>query len=241
MAEFDEQNEVLDFEDDTLPEFPDENPFEEEKPKRTWLYAGIGLVVVTLVAAVVVKLVTSGGDKDAGVVEIPVETTTAAVMPEVTDPDFVKQANDLVAVKKAEAEKPVGMPERVVDARKEVVFDPDKPVVQRPKPRPIAVAQKPKPVESEVVVSAAQPSVSGKWSVQIGSYNTRSSAEAGQRQLQAAHKSLFSGRNFTILAAVLPNGKTTHRLRVVGFANSSDAGKFCKDAQTDNVSCYVTR
>ncbi|MDR1071674.1 MAG: SPOR domain-containing protein [Rickettsiales bacterium] len=225
-----EQEEVLDFDDDTLPELPDDNPFDGSSSKKPWILAGAGLVVVTLIVVVVLKLTTGG--KDSGLIELPIEQ---AAVEEVPVDDFVEDAKKLVAV---DADKPVGMPERIVDNRKDVVFDPDKPVVQKPKPRPIGAAAK--PVAAKPAKPAQRPSSSG-FSVQVGSYTTRAAAESGQRQLSSAHRSLFSGQDFVILSAVLPNGQTTYRLRVVGFGDSQTASGFCRNAQSDGVSCYVTK
>lgn len=231
MADYNDQNEILEFEDDSLPELPDENLFEEEKPKKKWLYATIGVVVLTLVIIIVLKLVGGGKGEESSVVEIPVETSVDSTVK--TDDNFVIDANKLVEVK--EADKPAGMPERVVEKRADVVFDPDKPVVARPKPKPIAAESA---APSKPAVTSAK--VSG-WSVQFGSYSTRAAAEKGQRSLESSHSEIFAGHDFAILAAVLPNGKTTYRLRVVGFENNSAANSFCKTASKDGLNCYVAK
>ncbi|MDR2269030.1 MAG: SPOR domain-containing protein [Rickettsiales bacterium] len=233
MAELDAENEVLEFDDDSLPELPDDNPFEDTGTKRPWLLVGIGVVAITLVVVVVLKLTMGGRDSETGLIEIPIES---AALEDVPSPDFVDQANKLVAV---DNEKPTGMPERVVDNRKSVSFDPDKPTVRRPKPRPI-VGKSSKPARDSSPAKTAQIS-GGRWMVQVGSYPTRAAAESGQRKLQAAHDSLFGGHNFTILAAVLPNGQTTYRLRVVGFETGHEANGFCRNAQSDGVQCYVAK
>lgn len=230
MAE-DLQNEVLEFDDDALPELPDDNPFEEAKPKKPWLLVGVGVVAVTLIVVVVLKLMTGGGEGP-GLIEIPIEPTNVADAP---NPDFVDQANKLVAV---DNDKPVGMPERIVENRKDVKFDPDKPSVRRPKPRPIGGKPSRPDAPARVAQVAPKP---GTWSVQVGSYPTRSAAEAGQRKLQSEHRDLFGGYNFAILAAILPNGGTTYRLRVIGFKTGGEANSLCRNAQSDGVQCYVTK
>jgi cell division septation protein DedD len=232
MAE-DLQNEVLEFDDDALPELPDDNPFEEVKSKKPWLLVGVGIVAITLVVVVVLKLMTGGRDEP-GLIEIPIESAGIADIPST---DFVDQANKLVAV---DQDKPVGMPERVVENRRDVKFDPDKPSVRRPKPRPIG--GRPPRTETDARPRAANVAPKpGTWSVQVGSYPSRSAAESGQRKLQSAHRDLFGGYNFAILAAVLPTGGTTYRLRVVGFRTGGDANSFCRNAQSDGVQCYVTK
>jgi cell division septation protein DedD len=230
MAELDnlEQTEALEFEDDSLPELPDDNPFEETNSKRPWLYIGIGILAVTLVAVVVLKLTTGGHKEDTGLIEIPIDVTGQADA--ISDSDFVEQANRIVS---SDPAKPTDMPERVVENRKDVTFDPDKPTVSRPKPKPINA-----PAKKTAAQTAPK---SGLWYAQVGAYNTRAAAETGQRQLRDAHGSLFSGHNFVILAAEV-NGRTVHRLRVTGFQTSGDANNFCKNAHSDGVSgCYVTK
>ncbi|MDR1027646.1 MAG: SPOR domain-containing protein [Rickettsiales bacterium] len=232
-----EENEVLEFDDDTLPELPDDNPFEEEKSKKPWLLAGIGLVAVTLVIVVVLKLTMGGKDDAAGLIEIPIEQTAGqGVHPE---PDFADKAAG------PEEIQPIGMPERLVEKRPDVEFNPDKPSVARPKPRPIKETAKPatatKPAAAKPAAVAQTAPKSGTWSVQVGSYPTRAAAEKGQREITAAHKSVFSGKSFAILAAVLPNGTTTYRLRVVNFQTSNAASQFCNNAKSDGVNCYVAK
>jgi hypothetical protein len=51
---------------------------------------------------------------------------------------------------------------------------------------------------------------------------------------------LFADKQFVILAAVLPDGKTTYRLRVA-FADNRDANGFCRNAKSDGLECYVAR
>ena len=133
-----------------------------------------------------------------------------------------------------------GVPVRVVADRRDVTFNPDKPVAQ-PAPKPVAqpVAQPapkpaPKPATKPVAVKPA-----GSWYVQFGSYGTRAAAETAERQMRAGHKSLFDGKQFVILAAQI-NGKTAYRLRVA-FNNSNDANGFCQNAKSDGLDCYVAK
>ncbi|MBE6459596.1 MAG: SPOR domain-containing protein [Alphaproteobacteria bacterium] len=78
------------------------------------------------------------------------------------------------------------------------------------------------------------------WYVQLGSYSTRALAENAQRQMRAAHASLFQGQQFVILAAQLKNGTTTYRLRV-GFKTAAEANGFCRNAKSDGLDCYVAK
>lgn len=151
-----------------------------------------------------------------------------------------------------------GVPVRVVGDRRDVTFNPDRPAnvqpapqqVRQPAPQPVAqpVAQQPKtqaaakpaakPAPKPVQKAATTPR--GSWYVQFGSYGTRAAAESAERQMRAGHKSLFDGKQFVILAAQLPNGSTTYRLRVA-FSNSNDANGFCGNAKSDGLDCYVAK
>ena len=147
-----------------------------------------------------------------------------------------------------------GVPVRVVSERRDVTFNPERASVEQPRvaqqpqpvaaPKPVAQPQPkpaPKPVAKPVqkTVQNTAPIASGKWFVQFGSYGTRASAEAAERQMRAGHKSLFDGKQFVILAAQI-NGKTTYRLRI-SFATSSDANGFCQNAKSDGLDCYVAK
>ena len=138
------------------------------------------------------------------------------------------------------------MPVRVIEERKEVKFNPaaeSKPVAQpkpaaKPAAKPVAKAAA-KPAAKPVAKTVAKP-VAGAWYVQFGSYSTRALAESAQRQIQNAHKSLFDGQQFVILAAQLKDGKTTYRLRVA-FKTAADANGFCRNAKSDGLDCYVAK
>ena len=130
---------------------------------------------------------------------------------------------------------------RVIQDRKDVTFDPSRAAatpkpIPAPAPKATKTPTKPKPTPKP----ATQKVTNGGWYVQFGSYSTRSAAEASEKKIRAAHPSLFSGKQFVILATVLPNGSTTYRLRVA-FANSNDANGFCRNAKSDGLDCYVAR
>lgn len=130
---------------------------------------------------------------------------------------------------------------RVIEDRKDVKFEPNRAAatpkpIPAPAPKTAKTPTKPKPAPKP----AAQKVTNGGWYVQFGSYSTRSAAEAAQKKIRNEHQSLFSGKQFVILAAVLPNGSTTYRLRVA-FANSNDANGFCRNAKSDGLDCYVAK
>jgi len=251
---------LLDLDDDTpVDTLPETTPFAAPRPRKPWLLMGLGLVVVILATYIIIRTIGSDSSKS---VEINLDA------PEVVTPDSIAVPNDTlnvppkpvpepVAVKVAPAPapqqvvapapKPVpqpvvesnGVPVRVVTDRKDVTFNPDKPVAEQPKP----VAQPaPKPAAKPAPKSAAKPVVttSAKWFVQFGSYATRAAAESAEAKIRSGHASLFEGKQFVILAAQLPNGKTTYRLRV-GFATSNDANGFCQNAKSDGLDCYVAK
>lgn len=142
----------------------------------------------------------------------------------------------------APVQQTAGVPVRVIEERKEVKFNPAataKPAVQ---PRAVKPAAKPvaKPAAKSVAKTQSAQPAAGSWYVQFGSYSSRALAESAQRQMQNAHKGLFAGKQFVILAAQLKDGKTTYRLRVA-FKNANDANGFCRNAKSDGLDCYVAR
>jgi len=103
-----------------------------------------------------------------------------------------------------------------------------------PAARPAAPRPAPRPAP------AARPAAPSGYMVQLGAYDTRESALAAQRRLQARHPALLGDRQFVVLAAQV-HGRTIHRLRVVGFTTARDASGFCNNAKSDGLDCFVSR
>ena len=265
---------LLDLDDDTPVEtLPETTPFAAPRPRKPWLLMGLGLVVIILATYIIIRTIGSDSSKS---VEINLDTPELVVGSDSVDvpndtlnvpakPVPVEVApQPVVQPQPAPAPKPVvesnGVPVRVVSDRRDVTFNPEKPVVEQPKPvvqqpvpKPVVEQPKPvakpaaQPVAKPVAKPAAKPAVQktavaprGSWYVQFGSYGTRAAAEVAERQMRSGHKSLFDGKQFVILAAQLPNGKTTYRLRVA-FTTSNDANGFCQNAKSDGLDCYVAK
>ncbi|MBO4700856.1 MAG: SPOR domain-containing protein [Alphaproteobacteria bacterium] len=253
--------------DDNL---PDATPFAAPRPHRPWLLLVIGLAIIILAVFIIIRVVGSNSsssiDVDLGA-PIVVEERTADVRPEpgVMPPAPMPQPGQasqpapapmmIVPVANpapgaAPVPGPVAQPQpmpqpnqnvRVIEDRKDVTFDPSRAAatpkpIPAPAPKTAKTPTKPKPAPKP----AAQKVANGGWYVQFGSYSTRAAAEASEKKIRAAHPSLFSGKQFVILAAVLPSGQTTYRLRVA-FANSNDANGFCRNAKSDGLDCYVAK
>lgn len=238
---------LLDLDDaDTMDTLPDAVPFAAPRPKKPWLLLGVGMAVIVLATYVIISVI--GKDTSSSIevnldeppiiidgAGVPVEDMNLiqpAPQQPVVQPQPVPQPQPVVQPKpvvQPQAES-VGVPVRVVEERKEVTFNPTaqqakpvaKPAVKKPAPKPVV-----KPATAN-------------WYVQLASYSTRALAEAGQRQIQNAHKSLFEGQQVVILAAQMKDGTTKYRLRVA-FANSKDANGFCRNAKADGLDCYVTK
>lgn len=256
MNNEDNNLDLLDLDDaDTMDTLPDTLPFASPRPKKPWLLLSVGIAVIVLATYIIISVIGQDSsssievDLDAPAIVVdgagvpvdmnvmPVKVQPVQVQPQpVVQPAPVPQP--VVQPKPQPVPQPVvqpevqsvGVPVRVIEERKEVTFNP---VVQAPKPvaKPAAKKPAPKPVAKPAVAS---------WYVQFASYSTRASAEAGQRQIQNAHKSLFEGQQFVILAAQMKDGTTKYRLRVA-FSNSKDANGFCRNAKADGLDCYVTR
>ena len=259
----DDNLDLLDLNDDadTMDTLPDAVPFAQPRPKKPWLLLAVGVVVIILATYIIIR--TIGGDStskmevDLDGPAIMVEGGDAAVpvqMDVPPQPVNVAPAPQPVqaAVQPAPAvqtgPQPVaqnttpGVPVRVVEDRKDVTFNPNKPATQPAKQAVKKTSSKPasQPARRTQTQRAQTAPKASAWYAQIGSYSSRALAEAGQRKLQNSHKNLFSGHQFVILAAVLPNGSTTYRLRI-GFNAAADANSFCRNAKADGLECYVTK
>lgn len=265
----DDNLDLLDLNDDadSIDALPDAAPFAAPRPKKPWLLMGVGVLVIILATYVIIRIV--GGDS-ASTMEVNLDAP--AVIVEGEDPNaplIVGPAPDVQPANVAPAPQPVpsqqpmaaqptpqpapqpvvqnttpGVPVRVVDDRKNVTFNPDKPAAQ-PATKPAAkkVVSKSASQQATKRTQTQRAQTTPKtfaWYAQIGSYSTRALAEAGQNKLQKSHQNLFSGHQFVILAAVLPNGTTAYRLRV-GFNAAADANNFCRNAKADGLECYVTK
>ena len=228
----DEKLDLLDLDDEIdLPELPEADGLRCSRPRRPWLLFGAALIVVILATYIIVRIVAYKGNNET--VEIDLTMPPRAEQTVQTTGQDAAASDEI-----AEPAEVSGAPVRVVEERKDVVFKPDAPVVAPPKPRPVtkqAEVEKPKP---KVATKPQTASVSNFY-VQFGAYSTRAGAEAAQARMQRNHASLFSGKQFVILAAVV-NGTTKYRLRV-GFNTSEDANGFCRNAKSDGLDCYVTK
>lgn len=232
---------LLDLDDNgAMDTLPDATPFVAPRPKKPWLLLSVGLVVIVLATYVIIRAI---GDESSSSIEVDLDAPVVVdagqgadmnVMPPVQPVQAQPQPKPQPVVQPQPVAATAGVPVRVIEERKEVKFNPaaeSKPVAQ---PKPAA-----KPAVKPVAKTVAKP-VAGAWYVQFGSYSTRALAESAQRQIQNAHKSLFDGQQFVILAAQLKDGKTTYRLRVA-FKTAADANGFCRNAKSDGLDCYVAK
>lgn len=255
----DDNLDLLDLDDTTVNDtLPDAAPFVNPRPKKPWLLLGIGVVVIILATYIIVRTIGSDSsssievdlDAPAVVVDTPGDTITVPPMP-TPDAQPANPAPTPVQVQPSPAPAPrpapapvqenVSAPVRVIEDRKPVTFNPDKPApAAKPAAKPVQkkpVAKKPapKPAPKKQVAAA-----NGSWYVQFGSYSTRALAESAGKKMRASHGNLFSGRQFVVLAAVMKDGSTLYRLRVP-FATSADANSFCRNAKSDGLDCYVAK
>ena len=240
-----ENLDLLDLEQDNeVDALPEATPFSVPRPKKPWLLMGLGLVVIVLATWIIIARV--GGDS-ASVVTVDLDAPVVEQVAPQPEPDLKVPPKPVEVVKPevkpvpAPAPKPVpvakpvendGTPIRVVEDRKEVTFNPDKPSI-----KPAAKAQ-PKPAAKPASKPAANTSKNAVY-VQFGSYSERSYAQAAEQKMRKAHPTLFSGKQFVILAAEV-KGSTLYRLRIA-FNSANEANGFCRNAKSDGVDCYVTK
>ena len=266
----DENLDLLDLDDGTsMDTLPDATPFNTPRSRRPWLLVGIAVVVIILATYIIIRTIGSNSsssmdvDLDTPAVVVDGGDDVAAnpdLIPGTpTDVPVVPVAGDNVAPRPAPAPAvapvvpapvaapapaprpaPVAKPAaaasgssvRVIEDRKEVTFNPSR---AETKPTPKASETKPAPKATSNTASTK-----ANYYVQFGSYSTRGAAESAQKKIQGAHSGLFAGKQLVVLAAQLPNGTTTYRLRV-GFKTSADANSFCRNAKSDGLDCYVAK
>ncbi len=260
----DDNLDLLDLDDSSsMDALPDAAPFAAPRPKKPWLLLSIGLVAIVLSTYIIVKFT---GDSSSSSIEVDLDAPAVVVegagvpvdmnvMPPVQPVQVAPNPQPVPVAKPAPKPQPVvqsqpvqptaGVPVRVVEERKEVTFNPAAaPKVATPQPvakkqdavaKPAVKKAAPKPAAKPAVTKPA-----AGWYVQFGSYSSRALAENAQRQIRAAHQSLFAGHQFVILAAQLQNGTTTYRLRIA-FQNANDANGFCRNAKSDGLDCYVAK
>ena len=259
---------LLDLDDDASDSLP-EVAFATPRPKRPWLLLGIGLVVIALATYVIVRTVSGNSSSS---MEIDLDATPEVIvdggdmpmpqpMPDV-NPQPLPMPPSPVPMPQADGQpRPMPVPPqpevvqpkpapvmeaepnvRVVEDRRDVVFNPNKVEVKpQPKPQTQAKPVAKKPAAKPVAKSGQKSATSGAaWYVQFGSYATRDAANAAGNKIRAAHSSLFSGKQFVVLASVLKDGRTTYRLRVA-FNNVNDANGFCRNAKSDGLDGYVAK
>lgn len=249
---------LLDLDDNgTMDTLPEVTPFPAPRPKKPWLLLSVGVIVIILATYVIIRAI---GDDSSSSIEVDLDAPVVMdagsgeavsvdmnVMPSVEPVQAQPQPVSLPVQQPAQqpaqqsaqqpevkaqpvAQPTAGVPVRVVEERKEVKFNPTAKPAAKPATKPVAKPEQ-KTVDKPVV---------GSWYVQFGSYSTRALAESAQRQIANAHKSLFEGYQFVILAAQLKDGKTTYRLRVA-FKTAADANGFCRNAKSDGLDCYVAQ
>jgi len=252
-----ENLDLLDLEDtNEVDALPEATPFSNPRPKKPWLLMGLGIAIIVLATWIIVAKI--GGDSGTSVsvdldvpteeidrpaepmadLNVPPKPAELPPQPVVVQQPVVVVPEPAPVVKTGPVEKPAvapvaetGTPVRVIQDRKEVTFNPDKPVAQKP------VAKK-----SATKVNTTKPvatATNGDIYVQFGSYSTRALAQSAEQKMRASHGNLFNGKQFVILAAQV-KGKTTYRLRIA-FRNANDANGFCRNAKSDGLDCYVTK
>lgn len=256
MNEDNNNLDLLDLDDENgVDTLPDAAPFAAPRSKKPWLLMGIGVVVIILATYIIVRTV--GGNSSSSIdvdldapsvvidgadtidvpapAPVPADATPEPVAAVVPAPAPVPAPKQVVAP----TQETAGVPVRVVEDRKAVTFNPDKPVAKQPvakKPAAKKTVQKAAPKKT---VKQQVATTHGGWYVQFGSYSTRALAENAQRQIQRGHQNLFAGKQFVILAAQV-NGGTIYRLRIA-FATAAEANGFCRNAKSDGLDCYVAK
>ncbi|MCL2369604.1 MAG: SPOR domain-containing protein, partial [Alphaproteobacteria bacterium] len=201
------------------------------RPKRPWLLLGASVIVIALASYIIIRV---AGTESQNVVTINLDMPVVATSPDVMAPAPV-----------ATPEQPVPeptpvVPVRAVEDRAAHTFQPAAPVVEPPRPRPVAAAPAAQPAATAPRPAAPAATAATGWMVQIGSFPTRERAEVAQQRIVAAHRTLIANRQFVILPAQV-NNQNVFRLRVTGFTGNAEANDWCRQARTNGLDCFVTR
>ena len=254
-----ESLDLLDLEDtNEVDALPEATPFSSARPKKPWLLMGLGLAIIVLATWIIVAKI--GGDSGTSVnidLDVPVESVDKPgaevadlnvpakpeAQPEMDQRPPMPPMPVAPMAQHAPAERPVvapqpisenGNPVRVIEDRKNVTFNPDRPAPQKPVAKKPAKKAAAAPVKKTVTASS-----NGDIYVQFGSYSTRALAQSAEKKIRSSHSNLFNGKQFVILAAQV-KGQTTYRLRIA-FRNANEANGFCRNAKSDGLDCYVTK
>ena len=150
MNNDDNNLDLLDLDDDTPVEaLPETTPFAAPRPRKPWLLMGLGVVVIILATYIIIRTI---GGNSSETIEINLDEPAVVVAP-----DMAPMPNDRLNVPPkpvpVEVAKPApqpvvqprpvpepvaisenGVPVRVVAERQDVMFNPNKPVAEAPKP-----------------------------------------------------------------------------------------------------------
>ncbi len=242
---------------------------ENPRPKKPWLLIGVGIGIFVLASFIIIGFMKSDSSSSIEV-DLDGPSTVSVEMPEhmiVPDRPNVRtvqvvqqpaqQVQRVQTIQTVQPQQPVrAVPVREVQDRKNVMFNQNagaaaKPVAQpavktaEPVQRQVVkttttTVKKPEPLKTTVKKTTTTPAASANWYVQLGSYSTKTSADNAAKKLQTKHQSLLKDKRIIVMSAVLPNGKTTHRLRVP-FAKQVDAKGFCSNSKSDGLDCYVAK
>ncbi|WP_049642581.1 SPOR domain-containing protein [Candidatus Rhodobacter oscarellae] len=127
------------------------------------------------------------------------------------------------------------------------VISPDVPGVKRslvPRPRPAIADLTAEAVASSVAIASARPTVevepsrvpAGTRLVQFGAYDSPDAAREAWDVLLARFADFMRGKSRVVQEAV-SGGKTFYRLRAMGFADISEARRFCAAMEADRQAC----
>jgi len=237
----DDKLDLLDLDEDNAADaLPEVESLSVPRPKRPWLLMGVGIAVIILATFIIVHTVSKDStnmvqlDLDAPVVTENAETSKDTKDIRVPAKKVeIKEESKKIETIEPKNEESVGVPVKIVKDRNTVTFNPDK--TSKTVKQDVKKTKINKPIIKKSVSSS-----NGAWYVQFGSYSTRALAEAAEKKIKKGHDALFVNKQFVILAAVLPNGQTTYRLRIA-FSSSADANGFCRNAKSDGLECYVAK
>jgi cell division protein FtsN len=163
----------------------------------------------------------------------PATAAPARVIP--PQPPASRGREDVTALLPPATAKPVTTPAKPAPS----IAAAPKPIAP-PAPKPIAPPA-PAIVDVPAAAEPVQPPVAatGSFAIQLGSFPSSDLAAAQWSKVKGANQELLGTYSPKIVTAEIPGKGTWHRLRVVGFADKSEAKSICERLSARGQACIL--
>lgn len=180
-------------------------------------------------------------------VAAPATAAPARVIPQ--QPPASRGREDVTALLPPATAKPAAAPAKPAPSIATAPAKPAPGIATAPaKPAP-SIAAAPKPIappapaiiEAPAAAEPVQPpaAATGSFAIQLGSFPSGELAAAQWSKVKGANQELLGSYSPKIVSAEIPGKGTWHRLRVVGFADKSEAKSICERLSARGQACIL--